>query len=396
MNLSKRITGLQESPVRKLVPIATKVKKTGKKVFHLNIGQPDIETPKVFMEAINNYDTSVIKYSFSQGEPTLINSIRDYFARDGIIFDEDEVLITNGGSEALTFTTIAICDPGDEILVPEPFYTNYSGFTGEVNVNIKPITTHAKDGFHLPSEEEIVKLITPKTKAILFSNPGNPTGTILRLDEMEMIAKIAKEHDLYIISDEVYRGFAFDGLKGISMGSIKGVSDRTIIIESVSKRYSACGARIGSIQSKNKDLIKNILKLCQARLCVATLEQVGSAELYKLDDEYTAMIKKEYQARRDIVYSTLIDIPGVVCEKPSGAFYVVAKLPVVNAEEFIIWMLEEFEIDGETIMLAPAEGFYATPGLGKDEVRIAYVLNIKDMEKSMYILKKGLEKYNNL
>ena len=395
MILSKRILEMQESPVRKLVPIATKVKKSGKKVFHLNIGQPDIETPKQFMEAINNYDTRVIKYSFSQGEPALINSIRDYFARDGIIFDEDEVLITNGGSEALTFTTIAICNPGDEILVPEPFYTNYNGFTGEVNVNIKPITTLAKDGFHLPSKEDIVKLITPKTKAILFSNPGNPTGTILRLDEMEMIAEIAKENDLFIISDEVYRGFAFDGLKGISMGSIKGIEDRTIIIESVSKRYSACGARIGSIQSKNKELMKNILKLCQARLCVATLEQIGAAELYKLDDNYTAMIKDEYQDRRDIVYSTLQDIPGVVCEKPSGAFYVVAKLPVDNAERFIIWMLEEFDVDGQTIMLSPAEGFYATPGLGIDEVRIAYVLNTKDMEKAMYILKKGLEKYNS-
>ncbi|KFZ27314.1 MAG: Arginine--pyruvate transaminase AruH [Candidatus Izimaplasma bacterium HR2] len=395
MILSKRILEMQESPVRKLVPIATRVKKNGKKVFHLNIGQPDIETPKQFMEAINNYDTRVIKYSFSQGEPALINSIRDYFARDGIIFDEDEVLITNGGSEALTFTTIAICNPGDEILVPEPFYTNYNGFTGEVNVNIKPITTLAKDGFHLPSKEDIVKLITPRTKAILFSNPGNPTGTILRLDEMEMIAEIAKENDLFIISDEVYRGFAFDGLKGISMGSIKGIEDRTVIIESVSKRYSACGARIGSIQSKNKELMKNILKLCQARLCVATLEQIGAAELYKLDDNYTAMIKDEYQDRRDIVYSTLQDIPGVVCEKPSGAFYVVAKLPVDNAEKFIIWMLEEFDVDGQTIMLSPAEGFYATPGLGIDEVRIAYVLNTKDMEKSMYILKKGLEKYNS-
>ncbi len=395
MELSKRVLEMQESPVRKLVPIATRVKKQGKKVFHLNIGQPDIETPKVFMEAINNYDSKVINYSFSQGEPKLINSIRAYFKRDGIIFDEDEVLITNGGSEALTFTTIAICDPGDEILVPEPFYTNYNGFTGGVNVNIKPITTLAQDGFHLPSKSEIIKLITPKTKAILFSNPGNPTGTILRLDEMEMIAEIAKEFDLFIISDEVYRGFAFDGLKGISMGSIKGVEDRTIIIESVSKRYSACGARIGSIQSKNKKLIKNILKLCQARLCVATLEQVGAAELYKLDDEYTAMIKDEYQKRRDIVYSTLQKIPGIVCEKPSGAFYLVAKLPVEDAEEFVIWMLEEFDVDGETVMLSPAEGFYATEGLGKDEVRIAYVLNTDAMIRAMYILEKGLEKYNS-
>ncbi len=394
MKLSDRIINMQESPVRKLVPIATRVKKQGKKVYHLNIGQPDIETPKQFMDAINHYDTSVIKYSFSQGEPVLINAIRDFFKRDGIIFEEDEVLITNGGSEALTFATIAICNPGDEILVPEPFYTNYNGFTNAVNVNIKPITTKAEDGFHLPSKEYIVSLITPKTKAILFSNPGNPTGTILRQDELELIAEIAKEHDLFIISDEVYRGFAFDGLHGISMGTITDVQDRTIIIESVSKRYSACGARIGSINSKNKTLMKNILKLCQARLCVATLEQVGAAGLYALPDSYTESVKNEYQARRDIVYASLSKIPGVICEKPTGAFYVVVKLPVKNAEEFVIWLLEEFDLDGETVMLAPAEGFYATKGLGIDEVRIAYVLNTTDMERAMYILEKGLEQYN--
>ncbi|MBN2605009.1 MAG: pyridoxal phosphate-dependent aminotransferase [Bacilli bacterium] len=394
MKLSNRVLAMQESPVRKLVPIATKVKKTGKKVYHLNIGQPDIETPKVFMDAINNYDSRVIKYSFSQGEPVLIKAIQDYFKRDNVIFDDDEILITNGGSEALTFTTIALCDPEDEILVPEPFYTNYNGFTSAVNVHIKPITTKAENGFHLPSKSDIVKLITPKTKAILFSNPGNPTGTILRQDELEMLAEIAKEHNIYIISDEVYRGYAFDGLQSISMSTIKGVEDRVIIIESVSKRYSACGARIGSIQSKNKELMHNILKLCQARLCVATLEQIGAAALYRLEDSYTAEIRDEYQARRDIVYQTLQEIPGIVCEKPSGAFYVVAKLPVQNAEDFIIWMLEEFELDGETIMLAPAEGFYATKGLGKDEVRIAYVLNTKDMARAMFILKKGLEKYN--
>jgi len=394
MELSNRVKEMQESPVRKLVPIATRVKKDGKKVYHLNIGQPDIKTPSIFMEAINNYDTSVIKYSFSQGEPVLINAIIDYYKRDGIEFNENEILITNGGSEALTFITIAICDPGDEILVPEPFYTNYNGFTGAVNVNIKPITTKAEEGFHLPSKEEIVKLITPKTKAILFSNPGNPTGAIMRQDELELIAEIAAEHNLYIISDEVYRGFAFDGLKGISMGTIPNVEDRVIIVESVSKRYSACGARIGAISSKNQLLMKNILKLCQARLCVATLEQIGAAALYQLPDSYTEQIKNEYQDRRDIVYKTLKEIPGVVCEKPTGAFYVVAKLPVDDAEKFIIWMLEEFDLDGETIMMAPAEGFYATKGLGKDEVRIAYVLNTTDMTRAMYILKKGLEKYN--
>jgi len=394
MKLSNRIQRMQESPVRKLVPIATRVKKQGKKVYHLNIGQPDIETPPIFMEAINNYDTKVIKYSFSQGEPVLISAIQDYFKQDNVFFDEEDILITNGGSEAITFSTIAICDPGDEILVPEPFYTNYSGFTGEVNAKIIPITTKAQDGFHLPKKEDIIKLITPRTKAILFSNPGNPTGTILRKDEMNMVAEIAREHDLYIISDEVYRGMAFDGLEALTMGSIKGIDDRLIIVESVSKRYSACGARIGAICSHNKLLMANILKLCQARLCVATLEQIGAAGLYQLPKSYTETIKNEYQARRDIVYKTLQTIPGVVCEKPTGAFYVVVKLPVDNAEKFIIWMLEEFEDNGETIMLAPAEGFYATEGLGIDEARIAYVLNTKDMARAMDILKLGLEAYN--
>ena len=396
MKISNRVLDMQESPVRKLVPIATRVKKEGKKVYHLNIGQPDIKTPDVFMDAINNFDTSVIKYSFSQGEPSLINAIIDFFKRDNINFDEDNILITNGGSEAITFSTIAMCDPGDEILIPEPFYTNYNGFTGEVNVNLVPITTKASDGFHLPSKEEMVKQITPRTKAILFSNPGNPTGTILRKDEMQMIAEIAIEHDLYIISDEVYRGMAFDGLESLSMGNIEGIEDRLVIIESVSKRYSACGARIGAICSHNKTLMKNILKLCQARLCVATLEQVGAAALYTLPNSYIESIKNEYQERRDIVYSTLSNIDGVVCEKPTGAFYVVVKLPVDDAEKFIIWMLEEFSVDGETIMLAPAEGFYATKGLGKDEARIAYVLNTDDMKRAMFILEKGLEAYNKL
>lgn len=396
MKLSNRVLEMQESPVRKLVPIATRVKKEGKKVYHLNIGQPDIKTPEVFMDAINNYDTSVIKYSFSQGEPILINAIRDFFKRDNINFDEDNILITNGGSEAITFSTIAMCDPGDEIIIPEPFYTNYNGFTGEVNVNLVPITTKASEGFHLPSKEEIVSKITPRTKAILFSNPGNPTGTILRKDEMEMIAEIAIENDLYIISDEVYRGMAFDGLESLSMGNIPGIEDRLVIIESVSKRYSACGARIGAICSHNKELMKNILKLCQARLCVATLEQIGAAALYTLPNSYIESIKDEYQARRDIVYDTLRKIDGVVCEKPTGAFYVVVKLPVDDAEKFIIWMLEEFSLDGETIMLSPAEGFYATKGLGKDEARIAYVLNTEDMKRAMKILEKGLEAYNKL
>ncbi|MCF7925120.1 MAG: pyridoxal phosphate-dependent aminotransferase [Candidatus Izimaplasma sp.] len=393
MKLSNRIQSMQASPVRKLVPIATKVKQQGKKVYHLNIGQPDIETPDVFMKAINDYDTRIIRYSFSQGEPDLIHAIQDYFARDNIHFSDDEILITNGGSEAATFATIATCDPNDEILVPEPFYTNYNGFTGEVNAIIKPITTYAENGFRLPDRKAIEALITPKTKAILFSNPGNPTGAVLTDDEMQMLADIAIDNDLYIISDEVYRGMAFDQLESKSMGSIKGIEDHLILLESVSKRYSACGARIGAIASKNKILMQNILKLCQARLCVATLEQIGAAALYRLPESYTKGIRKEYEKRRNIVHQTVNQINGVVCEKPQGAFYVIIKLPVVDAEHFVIWLLEHFDVNNETIMLAPAEGFYATKGLGKDEVRLAYVLNSEDMQKAMTILKLGLEAY---
>ncbi len=396
MKFSKRVTSMQESPVRKLVSIANKVKKQGKKVYHLNIGQPDIETPKAFLDAIKNYDLNVIKYSFSNGEPTLIKAIKDSFEREDVIFEEEDILITNGGSEAITFSTIALCDPEDEILVPEPFYTNYNGFTVELNVNIVPITTKADDGFHWPKKSEIVKLITPKTKAILFSNPGNPTGTILRQDELEMIAEIAIENDLFIICDEVYRGFAFDGSKAISMGTVKGIEERLIIIESVSKRYSACGARIGAICTRNKELIHNVSKLCQARLCVATLEQVGAAELYKLPQSYVDKIRDEYQMRRDIICEALNKIPGVFFRKPKGAFYVVVKLPVEDAEVFIKWMLEEFDIDGETLMITPAEGFYATKGLGKNETRIAYVLNKEDIAKAMTILEKALIEYNNI
>ncbi len=394
MKLSERVLNMQESPVRKLVPFATKAKKRGIKVYHLNIGQPDIETPKCFMEAIEAYDSRVIKYSFSQGEPILIDAIIDYYRRDGMHFEEDDILITNGGSEALTFASIAVCNPGDEILIPEPFYTNYNGFTSEVNVNLVPITTKAEDGFHLPKKEDIVKLINEKTKAILFSNPGNPTGTILTLEEMEMIKEIAIEYDLFIISDEVYRKMAFDGLESHSMAQLKGIDDRLILVDSVSKRFSACGARIGAIMSKNKTLTKNLLKLCQARLCVATLEQIGAAALYSMPLSYADEIRSIYENRRDIVYDTLKAIPGVVCEKPQGAFYVVVKLPIENAEDFCLWLLDSYELDGETVMLAPAEGFYATKGLGVDEVRIAYVLKEEEMQRAMHILKEALLVYN--
>ncbi len=393
MNFSKRILDLQESPIRKLMPLAIQAKLSGKTVYHLNIGQPDIPTPAVFFEAIASHQHKVLRYAPSAGEPELIKSIQAYFYKDGIYFDEDEIIVTNGGSEALIFTAIALCDPGDEIIIPEPFYTNYNGFMMQTDVKVVPITTRAKNGFHLPSKSEIESLITPRTKAILFSNPGNPTGVVYSKKELQMLAEIALGHQLFLISDEVYRKIVFDGEECVSIGSIKGIEDRAIIIESVSKRYSSCGARIGSVQSKNKALMSQILKLAQSRLCVSTINQIGATALYKLDDDYVETVRKEYEERRNVVLAGLANIPGVFCEVPKGAFYQIVTLPIKDAEHFISWMLTDFDVDNETVMLAPAEDFYATKALVKNEVRIAYVLEAKLLKRAMEILKLALEKY---
>lgn len=393
MNFSQRITSMQQSPIRKLVPFAQKAKKRGKKVYHLNIGQPDIKTPDEFFDSVKGFKEEVLAYSLSQGMPELIHSIRQYYEKYDIHFDEDEILVTNGGSEALVFSLIAVCDYQDEVLVPEPFYTNYNGFGNMAGIKVVPITTKAENGFHLPEKAQIEKVITPRTKAILFSNPGNPTGTIYTKEELYMLSEIAKEHNLFIIADEVYREFVYDGLESMSFAKIKDVQDRVIITDSISKRYSACGARIGCIASKNKELMKQILKLCQGRLCVPTIEQIGAANLINVPDSYFKETNNEYEKRRDVVYEALKKMDGVVCEKPHGAFYVIAKLPIDDAEKFVVWMLQEFDIDNETVMMAPAEGFYATKGLGKDEVRISYCLNVNDLERAMYLLDEALKVY---
>ncbi len=393
MKFSQRIIDMQESPIRKLVPIADEVKKQGKKVYHLNIGQPDIETPKEFFEPIKKFDDDVLAYAHSQGIPELIESFIKYYKKHNINFEKDEIIVTNGGSEALMFSLIVTCNYGDEILVPEPFYTNYNGFCSMAGVNVVPITTKAENGFHLPEKDEIVSLITPKTKAILIASPGNPTGRVYDKNEIYMLRDIVKEHDLYIIADEVYKEFVYDGLEFTSFAHIEDIADRVILTDSISKRYSACGARIGCIASKNKDLIKQVMKLAQGRLCVATLEQLGAANLINVPDSYIEKVKAEYLRRRDVVYNALQKMDGVICEKPHGAFYVIAKLPVVDAEDFVVWMLKEFEINNETVMMAPAEGFYATEGLGKDEVRISYCLNVDSLEKAMNILNEGLKAY---
>lgn len=396
MRYSERITTMQSSPIRKLAHIASSAKAKGIKIYHLNIGQPDIKTPKVFFEAVKNFNNEVLEYAVSPGLPELISSLQQYYTTYNMDFESDEILVTNGGSEALLFALMATCDPKDNILVPEPFYSNYNGFSQSINVNITPITTKAEEGFHLPSKEKIQSLITSKTRAILISNPGNPTGTVYTKKELYMISEIAKENDLWIISDEVYREFVYDGLEYTSFGNIKEVEDRVIIIDSVSKRYSACGARIGSIASKDKTLIAEILKLCQGRLCVSTLDQVGSVELYNTPSSYFTEVNNEYKNRRDVLYNELIKVKGVICKKPAGAFYIVAKLPIENAEDFVIWMLTDFNKDGETVMACPAEDFYATPGLGRDEIRLAYVLKEDDLHKAAIILKEGLEKYLEL
>lgn len=400
MNFSNRVISMQSSPIRKLVPYSTAAKERGLKVYHLNIGQPDIKTPKSFFDAINNFNSDVLEYAVSQGLPELIEEMINYYSTYDMDFKKDEILITNGGSEALLFAMMATCDPGDNILVPEPFYTNYNGFSSCINVCVKPITTHPEEGFHLPKKEDIVSKIDKNTKAILISNPGNPTGCVYTKEEVYMLSDIAIENNLWIIADEVYREFVYDGLDYISFGNIDKVKDRVIIVDSVSKRYSACGARIGSLACKNKSFISQVLKLCQGRLCVSTLDQVGAIELYKTPKSYFNEVNEEYKKRRDVLYNELMKVEGVICEKPKGAFYILAKLPIENVEDFVIWMLNEFEVDGETVMVCPAEGFYATKGLGKSEIRLAYILNENDLKKAASILKQGIEKYieikNNL
>ena len=396
MKFSKRLSSMQESPIRKLAPFATAAKAEGVKVYHLNIGQPDIITPVGFFDAVKNFDKKVLEYAGSQGIPELIEAIRKYYTTYDMNFANEDIIITNGGSEALLFSFMAACDPGDNILIPEPFYTNYNGFAQCLNVNVKSITTVAENGFHLPSKDEILAKIDDKTSAILVVNPGNPTGCVYTKEEVRMIADIAKEKDLWIIADEVYREFVYEGLQYTSFGNMKDVEDRVIIIDSVSKRYSACGARIGSIACKNKKFMAEVMKVCQGRLCVATIEQLGAAALYDTPASYFKEVNDEYRKRRDVLYEELMKADGVICEKPMGAFYIVAKLPVENAEDFVAWTLKEFRRDNETVMCTPAEGFYSTPGLGKNEVRLAYVLKEESLRRAGQLLREALEEYTKL
>ncbi len=392
MKCSNRISGMQESPIRKLVPYANKARANGKKVYPLNIGQPDIQTPEGYFTAIKDFKQDVLAYADSHGDQALLDIISDYYKKNGMDFDADDLLITNGGSEALLFAMIAVCDPGESVVVIEPFYTNYNGFASAVSVNVEGIVTTAENGYRLPSKEEMLASISDKARAIIITNPSNPTGVVYTKEELQMVADICVERNLYVIADEVYREFVYDG-EYTSLATFPELQDRLIMIDSVSKRYSACGARIGCIGSKNKELMANVLKLCQGRLSVSTLDMIGATELYKTPVSYFEEVNAEYMKRRDVVYKRLNAMPGVVCAKPQGAFYVAVKFPVDDAEKFVIWMLEEFDHNGESVMMAPLASFYSKPGYGQDEARIAYVLNCEELEKAMDALEAGLAAY---
>nr|AIF26659.1 putative aminotransferase class I/II [uncultured bacterium fosmid pJB77G10] len=396
MEVSKRVAGMQFSPIRRFNQFAFEAEAQGKTVYRLNIGQPDVETPPCFKEAIDKFDNKIIAYAESQGLNDLRDAMVEYMARDfDMHYDRDDIIITNGGSEALILAFTALLNEGDEALIAEPFYTNYNTFCNEVSGVLVPLTTSAEDGYDWAKRDLIEAAITPKTKAICCLSPGNPTGRVLTLEDMKLIGEIAKEHDLWIISDEVYREFVYDGAEAHSFGQIEDIADRVIIVDSVSKRWSACGARIGALVSKNKEFMSAILKLCQGRLCVPTLEQVGAAALYRMDKSYYDAAKAEYEGRRDAAYEELSKIPGIVCQKPAGAFYMTAKLPVDSIEDFLMFMLKEFDENGETAMFAPAPGFYATKGLGGNEMRIAYVLTADKMRRACELIAKAVEAYNN-
>lgn len=394
LGVSKRIEKLRFSEIRKFIPYSDEAKAKGIHVHHLNIGQPDIKTPEEFVNAIKNFDDKIIKYENSQGNKDLINAFVKYYKSINIDLDKEDVYVTNGGSEGILYALLTICDAGDSVIVPEPYYTNYNTMARMAGVEIISFRTYREDGFRIKNKEEILNSIKDNTKAIMITNPSNPTGVVYTKEEIRMISDIAKEKDLFIISDEVYREFVYDGLEFTSFMDMKDILDRVIIIDSISKRYSACGARIGALICKNRKVTENFMKMCQARLSVSSLDQIGAANLINVPKSYIEEVRIEYEKRRNILYEGLCDIPGVHCKKPSGAFYIIAKLPVDNSDEFTKWMLTDFQYNNKTVMVTPAEGFYTTEGLGRDEVRLSYCINSEDLKEAMIILKKALEEYN--
>ena len=428
MKFSSKVEKCGLSPMRKFHPYAVAAKARGVNIYHLNIGQPDVQTPPAFFEAVRHFEQPVLAYAPSPGIPELIDAIQNYYDKLDMHFDKSEIYVTAGGSEALQIALQCILDDGDEILIPEPFYPNYSTFVTLTGATIRPITTTPEENYKFAIRERVESCINEHTRAILFTNPGNPTGTILTEEELRLMADIAKEHNLFIIGDEVYREFVYGGEKLMSLLQLEGYEDNVVVIDSVSKRFSACGARIGCVITRNAELYNNAMKWCQGRLCASTIDQVASAALYTVGPEYFDAVRKEYKARRDTLVDGLKKIPGAIysepkvafmkkmvaeydrrrhliydgftkmglpCFEPKGAFYVMAKLPVDDAEKFQLFMLEEFDDNGDTLMFTPAESFYKTPHTGVNEIRMAYVINQDALKRSMELLAKGIEAYNN-
>lgn len=391
--ISEKGKMMPASPIRKLVPYSDIAKSKGIKVYHLNIGQPDIQTPEVALEAVKNYKSKVIEYSHSAGMANYRSRLAQYYKKHNIFLEADEIIVTAGASEALIFTMQTIMDPGDEVIIPEPFYANYNGFAVNSNIIVKPINSNIESGFALPPIEDFEKSITSKTKAILVCNPNNPTGYLYSEAELNVLKELAIKHDLYIIADEVYREFVYDGKKHHSVMYLSGIEQNVILIDSVSKRYSMCGARVGWLASKNKEVIATALKFAQARLSPPTFGQVASEAAINTPDSYFIEVLDEYHKRRNIVVESINKIPGAFCPNPAGAFYVVARLPIDDSDRYCKWLLEEFSDEGETVMLAPATGFYSTKGRGLDEVRISYVLNVEDLRNAMRCIESSLKVY---
>ncbi|WP_053990168.1 pyridoxal phosphate-dependent aminotransferase [Mangrovimonas sp. TPBH4] len=394
-SISKKGHEMPESPIRKLVPYAEQAYKDGKTVYHLNIGQPDIKTPEVALDAVKVHSLDILAYTRSEGSEGYRKKIADYYEKNNIHVKHDDIIVTTGGSEALMFAFGSIMDPDDEIIIPEPFYANYNGFSKASDINIVPVISKIEDNFALPAIEEFEKLITPKTKAILICNPGNPTGYLYSKEEIQQLAQIVIKHDLFLIADEVYREFVYDGNAFYSIMQEDSIKDHAIMIDSVSKRYSMCGARIGYLVSRNKTVIQTALKFAQARLSPPTLAQIASEAALNTPQSYFDDVNEEYVHRRNTLIRELEKIEGVKVAKPNGAFYCIAELPIENADNFAQWLLEKFDVDGETVMVAPAAGFYSTPGVGLNQIRIAYVLNENSLVKAVNILKEALKVYNS-
>ena len=394
MNISINANRCEPSPMRKFHPLAVAAKKQGKTIYHLNIGQPDLPTPQAYFDAVRSFDASTLEYEASPGMPKLIEAIQNYYMGLDVELDPHDILITTGGSEALLLTCLSILDPYTEVIIPEPYYPNYTTFVHAAGGVIRALPTSPEEGYHYAKRERIESLITKNTRAILITNPGNPTGVVLDQDEMRMIADVAKKHDLFLICDEVYREFCYDDKFGVpTMARFDDIRENLVIIDSVSKRFSACGARVGCVVTKNRELQQAILKFCQSRLAVATIDQLGAAALYSVDHDFFLRSKEEYRRRRDLVVRCLREIPGVVVEEPMGAFYVMASLPVDDTDKFQRWLLEEYDNHGDTVMFAPGAPFYETPGKGINEVRIAYVRKEADLARAMELLADGIALY---